>query len=310
MRIIFAGTPEISAAVLQTIINCKYNVIACLTQPDRPKGRGRKLTASPVKEVASKNRIHVLQPKTLKDKSVQDQLRLLQPDLMIVLAYGLILPENVLKIPTYGCINIHASLLPRWRGAAPIQHAILTGDQETGITMMQMDAGLDTGDIIKHFPCKITSEETSGTLYDKLTKVAQTAIIDTLEQNKFEGVPQDDKLATYANKINKEDALINWNTDAGEIERSIRAYNPWPIAFTHLAEQALRIWSAKKASIASPYRKTPAPGTVVQCDKGGIYVACKDGYLSLLELQLPSKKVLPVTDFVNAHPITTGTVLT
>lgn len=310
MRIIFAGTPDISAAVLQTLINCKYNIVACLTQPDRPKGRGRKLAASPVKEVASQNAIHILQPKTLKESTIQEQLKLLQPDLIIVLAYGLILPEKVLAIPTQGCINIHASLLPRWRGAAPIQHAILAGDQETGITMMQMDAGLDTGNIIKYFPCKITTKETSASLYGKLTKLAQASIIETLEQNKFAGMPQDENLATYAGKINKTDALIDWSRDIDTIERSIRAYNPWPIAYTHLAGEPLRIWSAKIITYTLDQASKSSPGTIVKCDKEGIHVASRDGVLALLELQLPGKKVLPAADFINSQTITVGTVLT
>lgn len=310
MRIIFAGTPDISAAVLQTLINCKYNIVACLTQPDRPKGRGRKLTASPVKELAIQNGIHLLQPKTLKENTIQQQLKLLKPDLMIVLAYGLILPQVVLDIPTDGCINIHASLLPRWRGAAPIQHAILAGDSETGITMMQMDAGLDTGDIIKHYPCKISTNDTSASLCNSLTKVAQAAIIDTLEQHKFTGIKQDETQATYADKINKNDAHINWNSPAHIIERKIRAYNPWPIAYTHLDDQPLRIWSGKKIEFSSNGKANLSPGTVVQCDKEGIHVATCDGFLQILELQLPGKRNMLANNFINAHNIPVGTILT
>lgn len=299
MRIIFAGTPDIAADVLQALIDARFDVIACLTQADRPKGRGQKLTASPVKELALKHNIPILQPLSLKDPKVQQQLRDLKADLMIVLAYGMILPQAVLDIPKMGCINIHASILPRWRGAAPIVHAILAGDQETGITIMQMDAGLDTGDMLGIYPCKIAHNETGASLYAKLTEVAKRAIVDTLRQQKFNGTPQDNALATYAHKISKEQAKIDWQQSALVIDRAIRAYNPWPVAFTYLKDQLVRVWRAELCN-ATPDKKASA-GTILGFDDQGILVATGDGVLRLIDLQFPGKKILPVLELRNSH---------
>lgn len=301
MKIIFAGTPEISAAVLQALLDAKYNIIACVTQPDRPQGRGLKLTPSPVKVLATANNIPVLQPTSLKNAEAQQELRALNADLMIVLAYGLILPQAVLDIPRLGCINIHASLLPRWRGAAPIQHAILAGDTETGITIMQMDAGLDTGDMLAKYPCAIAATDTSADLTQKLTSLAQTAIIDSLSKlqaGKLRAEKQNDALATYANKINKQDAAIDWSKSAVEIDRMIRAYNPWPVAFTHLDDQAIRIWRAELTSESSKV----IPGTIIALDKAGILVQTGHGVMRLLSLQFPGKKQLPAAEISHAHP--------
>ncbi len=312
MKIIFAGTPEISANVLQALLAAKFNIIACLTQPDRPQGRGLKLTPSAVKTLALQNNIPVLQPASLKVQDAQQQLKSLQPDLMIVLAYGLILPQAVLDIPKFGCINIHASILPRWRGAAPIQHAILAGDAETGITIMQMDAGLDTGDMLAKYPCAITAKDTSASLLQKLTALAQTAIVDSLNklQNKsLQPIKQDDALATYAHKINKQDAQINWQQSAVEIDRMIRAYNPWPVAFAHLGEITLRVWSAETAD-ENAFKNT-APGTIVNLDKQSIAVCTGNGVIKLLMLQLPGKKQLPANEICHAHPeLKVGAVFT
>lgn len=300
MKIIFAGTPDISAAVLQALINTQHNIIACLTQPDRPQGRGLKITPSPVKTVALNANIPILQPQTLKDKDVQQELRSLQPDLMIVIAYGLILPQAILDIPKYGCINIHASILPRWRGAAPIQHAILAGDKKTGITIMQMDAGLDTGDILAIYQCDIATNETSASLYEKLTALAQTAIIDSLaklKQNKFIPVKQDNNAATYAHKIEKQQAKINWFDPASHIVRCIHAYNPWPVAFTSFNNQNIRIWNAELTDIT----KADTPGKIMSIDAHGIIVATGNGAIRLLTLQFPGKKPLSVSDICHAH---------
>jgi methionyl-tRNA formyltransferase len=300
VRIIFAGTPEISAAVLQTLLEAKLDVIACLTQPDRRQGRGLKLTASPVKKLATEFNIPVLQPSSLKPIAAQEELIKLKPDLMIVLAYGLILPQAVLDIPTHGCINIHGSILPRWRGAAPIQHAILAGDTETGITTMQMDAGLDTGAILKIYPCPILPTDTTEELFQRLTVLSQTAILDTLNQlsaGKLIATPQDNSLATYAHKIDKQDAKIDWNLPAIEIDRRIRAYNPWPVAFTNLTDQTVRIWQAAISTMTT----AQAPGTIIAVDSNGIEVATGAGVLRLLQLQFPGKKVLNVADACHAH---------
>lgn len=301
-RIIFAGTPEISAAVLQTLINAHHNIIACLTQPDRPQGRGLKLTPSPVKLIAQQNNIHVLDPISLKDKSVQQQLRDLQADLMIVLAYGLILPQEVLDMPKLGCINIHASILPRWRGAAPIQHAILAGDKETGITIMQMDAGMDTGDILATYPCDIENTDTSLSVTEKLTSLAKTAILDALDnlaQGKLTPIKQDNALATYANKIDKQQAKINWQDTAINIERCVRAYNPWPVAFTTFNQENVRVWCAEANNSDS---SSAAPGTIIALDKESISVATGAGILRIFSLQFPGKKQLPVREISHAHP--------
>lgn len=302
MKIIYAGTPDISAAVLETLIQKKYNVIACLTQPDRPQGRGLKVTASPVKELAISHNIPVLQPATLKDAATQKELISLQPDLMIVLAYGIIFPQAILDIPKYGCINIHASLLPRWRGSAPIQHAILSGDKETGITIMQMDKGMDTGDILGLYPYKIEDKETSATLYKSLTSIAQAAIVDALhklEQHALKPEKQHEALVTYATKIDKQQAKINWQLQAIEIDRYIRAYNPWPVAFTTFAEQSIRIWEAEVINNSDINKQTP--GTIIATSKDGIDVATGNGILRILSMQLPGKKVLPASEVCNAH---------
>lgn len=301
MKIIFAGTPEISAAVLQTLLNAKYNIVACLTQPDRPQGRGLKLTPSPVKVTALNANIPVLQPLSLKNADVQQELKECAADLMIVLAYGLILPQAVLDIPPLGCINIHASILPRWRGAGPIQHAILAGDQETGITIMQMDAGMDTGDMLATYPCKISNTDNSGDLLQKLTALAQTSILDSLtklQAGTLHRTKQDDSLATYAYKIDKQQALIDWDNSAINIDRAIRAYNPWPVAFTNFGADTIRIW---KAEVADQKTSSAAPGTIIITDKQGIQVNTGNGVIRLLTLQFPGKKPLPASDICHAH---------
>ncbi len=303
MRIIFAGTPDISAAVLQALLAAKYNIVACLTQPDRPQGRGLHLTPSPVKVLATEQHIPVLQPQSLKDLTAQQQIQELHADLMIVLAYGLILPKAVLEIPKLGCINIHASILPRWRGAAPIQHAILTGDTQTGITIMQMDAGLDTGDILEIYPCTIDKTDTSATLLDKLSVLAQTAIIDSLhklQQGGLKAVQQNNNLATYAHKIAKQQAQIDWQLPTTTIDCMIRAYNPWPVAFTNLHNQVIRIWQAHVAEHV-PMPTTCKPGEIISVDKTGIYVGTGSGVLCVTELQFPGKKQLPAFAVCNAH---------
>lgn len=300
LRIIFAGTPDFAASALLALIKSEHEVVAVYTQPDRPAGRGRKLRASPVKELALKHSIPVLQPENLKEADAQDKLRSFNADVMVVAAYGLILPQIVLDIPRLGCLNIHASLLPRWRGAAPIQRAIAAGDKESGITIMQMNAGLDTGDILQLSSCPINKKDTGGDLHDRLAVIGANAILETLKNlssTKLTPVVQDDSLATYAHKLDKKEALINWQNSASDIERLIRAFNPWPVAFTYLNDKPLRIWQAQ----ALPEKSKLAVGTVIDCDKKGIDISCGEGTLRLLKLQPSGSKAMDVASFMNGH---------
>ena len=272
-RIIFAGTPDFAAEALSALISSEHDVVAVYTQPDRPAGRGRKLRASPVKEVAVKNDIPVLQPENLKETETQDVLRAFNADVMVVAAYGLILPQAILDIPRFGCLNIHASLLPRWRGAAPIQRAIAADDKESGITIMQMNAGLDTGDILHLSSCPITEKDTGGDLHDRLASIGANAILETLKvlcSDALKPVVQDDSLATYAHKLDKKEAQINWYHSAVEIDRLIRAFNPWPVAFTLIDDKPLRIWQAQALSNEPNTETDIKPGTILSCDKNGI----------------------------------------
>ncbi len=299
-NIIFAGTPEFSASILSALLQAGYPIRTILTQPDRPKGRGRKLSPSPVKQLALEHQLEVHQPVSLKTTESITQLKALQPDLIIVVAYGLLLPQEVLDIPKLGCINVHASLLPRWRGAAPIQHSILAGDKETGISIMQMDQGLDTGAVLKTLSCPIDTTETSQTLHDKLSFLGAKALIDVLSNiNSLVASPQDDSLATYAHKINKADAKINWHSSAIEIDRQIRAFNPWPITFTSLHDKTIRIIEA--SLIQNELGSSPKPGTINIIDNK-LFVATEDGYLELLLLQLPGGKALPALELLKGHP--------
>ena len=294
MKLVFAGTPEFARASLEALVASGHEPVAVYTQPDRPAGRGKKLTASPVKHFALVHGIPVYQPVTLRDDAAVDELRALQPDLLVVAAYGLILPQVVLDIPTHGCINVHASILPRWRGAAPIQAAILAGDSTTGISLMRMTAGLDCGPVFHIEDIAIGAEETAGELHDRLATLGATALVEQLDDivsGRLEAVEQDDSLATYAPKINKQDAEIDWSLSAAEIARRVRAYNPFPGAFTHDGETRLKIWRA------TPADGSGEPGQVLQFDSEAIIVACGEGTLRLDELQLPGKRRAPTREF-------------
>ncbi len=298
LRIIFAGTPEFSVAPLNALLGSGHRVVAVYTQPDRPAGRGRKLSASPVKDLALRHNIPIHQPKSLKSVEQQAQLAALQADLMVVVAYGLLLPQAVLDTPRLGCINIHASLLPRWRGAAPIQRAILAGDSNTGITIMRMDAGLDTGPMLHTLSCPIEPADTGGSLHDRLVPLGAEALMQALPaiaEGRAQGQPQDDGQASYAHKLRKEEATMDWGLPAVELERQARAFNPWPVAQTLYAGQVMRIWSARAIAGTGPH------GTVLATGRDGIDVACADGLLRIDRLQLPGKRAMNVADFLNAH---------
>jgi methionyl-tRNA formyltransferase len=301
LKIIFAGTPEFAAMALMQLLKHEHQVVAVYTQPDRPAGRGRKLMPSPVKQIALDNHIAVEQPESFKkDPAAIDTLKRYAPDVMIVAAYGLLLPQRVLEIPTYGCLNIHASLLPRWRGAAPIQRAILAGDQETGITIMQMNAGLDTGDMLLKRPLLIDARSTAGDLHDQLAALGSKAILETLDDltaGKLQPQKQDESLATYAKKLDKHEAWIDWSQTAQQIDRQIRAFNPWPVAQTQIDDKVLRLRKAQVLDIASK----SIPGTIVHTSNEGIDVACGEGQLRLLDGQLPGGKPLLVKDLLNGH---------
>ncbi len=297
LNLIFAGTPEFSATILQALLDSPHNIKAVYTQPDRPAGRGRKLTPSAVKQLALQHQLTVCQPETLRDPKEQAMIASLAADLMVVVAYGLILPADVLTMPRLGCINIHASLLPHWRGAAPIQRAILAGDKKTGITIMQMDAGLDTGPMLNHIECCIDENDTSLSLYDKLAKLGAEALLKTLAANKLQPQQQDNAQASYAHKILKEEAKIDWALSADEINCKIRAFNPWPIAETNIAGQVLRIWQAQVIKIVC----VEQPGKIVSISRDGIDVATGDGILRLQKIQMPGGRVLSTTEIMNAR---------
>lgn len=300
LNIIFAGTPEFAAVALNALLHSAHRVVAVYTQPDRPAGRGLKLKQSPVKEMALLNQLPVYQPENLKDESDQQVLADLHADVMVVAAYGLLLPSAVLRIPRLGCINIHPSILPRWRGAAPIQRTIFSGDTKTGVSIMQMEEGLDTGPVLLTREYTLIQDETSQTLHDTLAELGAKACLttlDLLDDNKITPVIQDNSLATYAQKISKEEALIDWEQPALELEHEIRAFNPWPVAYTSFQGQNLRIWSAK----ALQNIHNTSPRTILNATREGIDIATGEGVLRLLQLQLPGGKVMSVADFYNAY---------
>ncbi|MDO8891419.1 MAG: methionyl-tRNA formyltransferase [Sulfurimicrobium sp.] len=304
MKLIFAGTPVFAAQALQALLHAGHEVKLVLTQPDRPAGRGMSLTMSPVKQMALANGLNVQQPVSLRHPEIQAQLAAVQADAMIVAAYGLILPREVLAIPPLGCLNIHASLLPRWRGAAPIQRAILAGDVESGITIMQMDEGLDTGPMLLRFPLPIEDKETAQTLHDKLAALGAEAIVSALqqlEQGVLPGQIQDDSLATYAAKLSKAEARLDWSLPAQKLERAVRAYNPFPVAQSSFKGELWRIWQA----VARDDENGP-PGEVLRAGREGLLVGCGQGALLLQELQKAGGKRLPAAQFLQGNPVKAG----
>ncbi|WP_318504710.1 methionyl-tRNA formyltransferase [Photobacterium leiognathi] len=300
LRIVFAGTPDFAARHLAALLSSQHDVVAVYTQPDRPAGRGKKLTASPVKAIALENDIPVYQPVSLRNEEAQQELAAIDADIMVVVAYGLLLPQEVLDTPRLGCINVHGSILPRWRGAAPIQRSIWAGDTETGVTIMQMDIGLDTGDMLKVATLPIEATDTSATMYEKLAELGPDALIDCLSDiadGTAVAVKQDDEQANYAKKLSKEEALIDWTMDAAAIERCVRAFNPWPMSYFTVAEQNVKVWQ----TAVEADNQGKAPGTILSADKQGILVATGNGALRLISLQPPGKKAMSVADLLNSR---------
>ncbi|WP_236247377.1 methionyl-tRNA formyltransferase [Pseudomonas tohonis] len=298
LRLVFAGTPEFAAEHLKALLDTPHSIVAVYTQPDRPAGRGQKLMPSPVKQLALQHGIPVLQPPTLRDADAQAELKALGADLMVVVAYGLILPQVVLDTPRLGCINSHASLLPRWRGAAPIQRAVQAGDAESGVTVMQMEAGLDTGPMLLKVVTPITSEDTGGTLHDRLASLGPQAVVQAIAQlaaGTLVGEVQDDALATYAHKLNKDEARLDWSRPADELERLVRAFNPWPICHSTLGGEPLKVLAAQLADGSGQ------PGQILAASKDGLTVACGSGALRLTRLQLPGGKPLAFADLFNSR---------
>ena len=308
MRLIFAGTPEFAACALRAILAAGHEVALVLTQPDRAAGRGMALRPSPVKEVALAAGIDVFQPASLKDPATWERLHAADAEAMVVAAYGLILPQGVLDIPRFGCLNIHASLLPRWRGAAPIQRAILAGDVETGVCIMRMEAGLDTGPVLRAGRLPITADETAGSLHDKLADLGARLIVDTLAAGLSDApVPQPEDGVTYAAKIDKTEAALDWGLPAVSLERCIRAFNPFPGAVTRLDETPIKVW---RAVAAANDRSDAAPGTILATGPDAIVVACGEGALRLTELQKAGGRRLPTAQFLAGHPLAVGLVFT
>ena len=313
MGLIFAGTPEFAATVLAALLASPHRVLAVYTQPDRPAGRGRRARASPVKRLAKDHGLPVEQPERLGGDVARRVLADYRADAMIVAAYGLLLPPAILDTPRLGCINVHASLLPRWRGAAPIQHAILAGDRETGVSIMQMDAGLDTGPVLARAACPIHDDDTAGSLHDRLAALGAATLLEVLaDLPARRPEPQDETLATHAGRIAKRDGLLDWSRPAVELERRVRAFNPWPVAHAFLPPGAggrgggrLRILEAR----VRPGAVGAAPGTVLASGAAGIDVATGDGSLGILTLQPEGGRVMAARDYLNAHPLPPGTRL-
>lgn len=306
MRIIFAGTPEFASLALKALIDSGMNVVAVYTQPDRPAGRGLKLHASSVKKLAVEHQLDVYQPLSLKDPQALQQLKSLHADVMVVAAYGLLLPEEVLKLPKFGCINIHASLLPRWRGAAPINRAIEAGDKKTGITIMQMDKGLDTGNMLLKKSCDIEEQDTANIVHDRLAKLGAEAIVEYLQrleqQGPEDGEKQDENLANYAKKLNKKETSLDWEQGATDLANKIRALSPWPVASTYYQNKPLKIWLAH--AIAESH-SVPA-GTIVALHKDSIDVNTGKGILRITQVQRAGSKAIAVKDFLNGTKMTVG----
>ena len=306
MKLVFAGTPDFAVPALEALVQSNHDVIAVLTQPDRPAGRGKNMSVSAVKSCAVKNNIRVHQPEHLRGEYEERVISLLEGgvDALIVVAYGLLIPESILNVTRYGCINIHPSALPLWRGASPIQHTILNGEATTAITIMQMDKGMDSGPILSQNRYEVGSTETSAELHDRLSVAGANELLKTLcelQQGQIEAIPQQHDLATYTKKIRKSDALLNWNLSAEQLSYCVRAYNSWPVAFTHLFQERLRIWKAVPVNIEKGEQDEVRPGTIVGLSEMGMDVMTANGVLRILEVQCPGSKVMSLRDFVNGR---------
>lgn len=299
LRIVFAGTPEFAALHLQALIGSEHEVVAVYSQPDRPAGRGKKLQASAVKQLALEHAIPVFQPQSLKTTEAESTLAALEADIMIVVAYGLILPTAILTIPKLGCLNVHGSLLPKWRGAAPIQRSIWAGDDKTGVTIMQMDEGLDTGAMLLKQSVEISKEDTSVSLYEKLANIGPQALLKTLaDLADLAPHAQNDGLASYAKKLSKQEAKIDWSLTAEQLERNIRAFNPWPVAYFRVQDADIKVYSAVVIKDESPNQTV---GQIIKADKTGILLATGKDYLLITKLQLPGKKPMSAADVLNGR---------
>ena len=300
LKIIFAGTPRFAVPTFQALMDSSHRVLAVYTQPDRPAGRGYKVMENPIKTLAKQHAITVIQPIFLRDEEEKKKLVAMSPDVMVVVAYGLILPPLMLNSFRFGCVNIHASLLPRWRGAAPIQRAILVGDRETGVSIIQMDEDLDTGDVLARKSCLILSDDTAANLHDRLSLISTDLLLDLLnklEKGDVQLEKQDKTLVTYASKIQKREALMNWKKSAAELARQIHAFNPTPVAFTYFLGNSMRIWQAQALNKETDLK----PGTLVSMNKKGIYVSTGSGILQIFQVQLPGRRSCSANDFINAY---------
>lgn len=308
MKIVFMGTPDFSVPALEALIASKHDVVAVVTKPDKPRGRGKKVLCTPIKEVAMAHQIDVYQPKKLREEDFIAKMEEISPDIMIVIAFGQILPKRILDIPRYGCVNVHASLLPKYRGAGPIQWSIIDGESETGVTTMYMDVGLDTGDMIYKTVVKIEDTETGGSLHDKLSEAGAKLLMKTLDEIEGGTAPrekQDDSLSNYAPMLDKGLGNIDWDKSATEIERLVRGLNPWPSAYTHLGSKILKIWSASVVETKYP----GVPGEIVDLNKKGFVVKCGQDNLLLTEIQLQGKKRMTADAFLRGYTLEAGEVL-
>ena len=307
MRVVFMGTPDFAVGTLKALLQSRHQVVAVVTQPDKPKGRGKAMQFTPVKEVAVRAEIPVLQPKRVREPEVVEEIRQFHPDVIVVVAFGQLIPKAILDMPQYGCVNVHASLLPKYRGAAPIQWAVIDGEEKSGVTTMQMDEGLDTGDMLLTEEVVLDSQETGGSLFDKLSEVGAGLLLKTLDELEAGNVhPQkqpSESTTAYAAMLTKKMGEIDWTQSAVQIERLVRGLNPWPSAYTHLGQKTLKIW---RAAVHPSMVQTKEPGTVILMDKKHFGVQTGDGMLEILELQLEGKKRMDADAFLRGYQVEDG----